>query len=204
MTADDIATFVAARGKPSAVSLDHETHIFHFAEDGDWEECDLLFVNKNGHHFRCIRKNGQWHQIATWNGMFEYADWMDKAKLARPTARSLIMMSSAGPQGKQTFESLALLPKEACAERSGRKCVWRSFIAEVRFDRDTDQFTLSLEGKRESFGGKLWESLAGARWAGVQTLGLMMPVEVLKTRHQPVIVEDKFETADANPLWGSF
>lgn len=159
-----IEALVAVHNVPECVSLNPDTHIFHFERGGDWRDALVLFVNKNGHHFRLIKQvNKRWLFCKTWNGIFDTMPWMTEAKLQRDDPEELIRLCGTGPQGKAGRETLCLLPK---GTTNRRKVVWRDKIFDIRFDMENDAFTLSIAGipTRSTFKGKVWESAEAARW----------------------------------------
>lgn len=207
MDLSHIADFVSARGKPAVVSLSEDTHIFHFASNGDWEMEPLLFVNRNGHQFRLIEQpNGDYLFAKTWNGMTNVDPWMTEANLRRADPRAVINLCGVGPQGRQgkAFEQLSLLPKDCTAHR--RKAVWRAFTLDVAFDRHTDAFTLfSDNGDRQSFKGKLWESKDASDWCAKLFADAELPFEEKKAAALVQVKQEQMAVAcEDHPLWGMF
>jgi hypothetical protein len=196
----EIADHVAAFGRPEVVSIDDDTHIFHFERDSDWEDGNILFVNRNGHHFRLLRQtDGQWLFCKTWSGMFEHEEWMIEANLRRSDPRALIRLCGIGPQGqKQSFETLCLLPKDAT---QFRRVVWRNEILEIRFEKDLAGFTVKTSGARGASGrftGKPWESKEAATWC-IQNCS---PPHVSQV---DAATEAKIHAdLEGNALWGMF
>lgn len=200
-----VAQLVTERGKPNVVSLSADTHVFHFDRDGFWEDSPILFVNRNGHHFRLIEQAaGDWLFAKTWNGVFETQPWQTEANLRRPDAAKCISLCGVGPQGKRgaQFEALSLLPRDATTGR--RKAVWRQHMIDVHFDRGTDNFHLyhPETGERVMFTGKLWESADAAQKAAAWFADAKLAIAAVSTKgpltqQQTAVLED-------NPLWGMF
>lgn len=205
---EKVTDYANQHGRPAVVSLSADTHIFHFDQQGFWEDSPILFVNRNGHQFRLIEKPaGDWLFASTWNGVFETQEWQTKANLRRPDAAKLINLCGIGPQGKrgQQFEQLCLLPRDTTTGR--RKAVYRQHLIDVAFDRDNDQFTLIIPGEngsdvRQTFQGKLWESPMATKFCAEQFAGAPLSIAVAATKGpltqaQTAVLED-------NPLWGMF
>lgn len=204
-----IKDVVAARGAPYATSLSDDTHIFHFDRNGFYEDSAILFVNRNGHHFRLIQQPaGDWLFASTWNGIFDTQDWQTKAQLRRADAAKLIQLCGIGPQGTRgpQFESLCLLPRDTTSGR--RKASWRHKLIDVAFDRGTDTFHLivpSANGQtelRQTFNGKLWESREAVKFCAEQ-FGDQAPTIAVKATRGPLTAEQTTVLED-NPLWGMF
>jgi hypothetical protein len=204
-----INAYIAGAGKPASVTLADDIHIFHFEADGNWREAALLFVNRNGHHFRVIRQaDGNFLFCKTWNGMFDSLAWMTEANLRRPNAEALIKLCGSGPQGRNAaFEGLCLLPRPATTGR--RKAAWRGHLIDVGFDRADDSFTLYHPYDRslvQKFTGKPWESREAAAWCAQELAGFQMPGDQpAATAAAPAPVEDEqaIEAALAG-VWGMF
>jgi hypothetical protein len=212
--AQTMAAYIAGAGQPASVTIADDIHIFHFEADGNWRQAKLLFVNRNGHHFRVIEEDGDFHFIKTWNGMLEFADWMMPG-LSRKDAVELIQMCGVGPQNPKgpQFEGLCLLPREATKGR--RRAAWRGHLLALGFDRNNDTFTLypSRTGAPvSSFRGKPWESREAAAWCaqtlasvplnrenvGATTFGHVDP-----TRAPDPVAEKELEEALVG-VWGMF
>lgn len=191
---------VRAFGKPEVTSIAEDTHVFHFERDGDWRNSELLLVNRNGHHFRLMKQNdGRWLFVKTWNKLLEWQDWMVEANLRRENPEELIALCGVGPQGRQSFEALSLLPREAIQGR--RKAVWRHHMLDVRFNIDADTFTLIAPDMQSTFSGKLWESKDAARWCAAN----LSPTLVAKaTALNPAVAERELLELEGSDLWGMF
>lgn len=202
-----INDYVASFATPAALTLAEDIHLFHFSRSGDWEDEAVLFVNRNGHHFRLLRTgDGRWMYAKTWQSLIDYDDWMIQASLIRQDPLELIKLCSVGPaQGKS--EALSLLPREATEGR--RKAVWRAHIMAISFDRATDTFTLqhpydaSLRG---TFRNKPWESRDAAKWCEQEFAGYALPwTEDAWPKPEVVVSEPDFDPEVAlEGLWGSF
>lgn len=206
MDTSEVTQLVAERGRPEVVSLSEDTHVFHFDRGGFWEESPILFVNRNGHHFRVIEQTaGDFLFAKTWNGMFDTVSWQIEAQLRRPDPAKLINLCGIGPQGRRggTFESLCLLPRDATAGR--RKACWRQHLIDVHFERGTDTFSLLRPGTDDEwarFEGKLWESTGAEKqareWLGDQEVKITAPAK------RGPLTQDQSAALEANPLWGMF
>lgn len=205
MDIDAVHQLVIERGRPEVVSTSDDTHIFHFDRDGYWEDSSLLFVNRNGNHFRLIEQpNGDFLFAKTWTGMFDTKPWQIEADFRRPDPEKLMNLCGIGPQGFHgpQFESLCLLPKEATTGR--RKVVWRHRMVELSFDIKANSFTLihPTTGARETFTGKVWESREAA-----ETCKLWFaedePLIAVKAVKGPLTAAQS-AALESNPLWGMF
>jgi len=195
-----IDVHVAAYGKPEVVSLAEDTHVFHF-ELQDWREAEILFVNKNGHHFRLIKQEGgKWLFAKTWNGIFNTQDWMVEARLMHTDPEALIKLCGVGPQGNDGTETLCLLPKGTTKRR---KAVWRATILDVRFDVDNDRFTIYVDPTvSATFSGKLWKSSEAARWCLANLAPTHTPIAnkpEVKAQDDKVMME-----LEGSSVWGMF
>lgn len=148
---------------PNVVSLADDTHVFHFEDQKDWRDGLLLFVNRNGNHFRLWRSRPgeKWKHLKTWNGLFDHQRWMGTA-LKDENPERLIALCGAGPQGMNNFEELTLFPKNVIQRR---KLCFRDKIVPVRFV-SPDAFRLQWEDGTEStiFTGKPWASREASAW----------------------------------------
>lgn len=196
-----IEAHVAAHARPNVVSIADDIHIFHFEDAGAWQNAQILFVNRNGHHFRLIKQaSGDWLFVKNWNGIFDYELWAAPG-LRNADPEALIRMCGVGPQGPVTpYETLALLPK---GTTNRRKAVWRGTILDVRFDVDNDRFTISeTPVKSASFSGKLWLSKEAAAWCRF-TIGAPM----VSTSQQPDVQrqdEEVMMELESSSMWGMF
>lgn len=203
-----VGAYVAGAGKPASVTIAEDIHIFHFEADDNWHQASILFVNRNGHHFRVIRQAaGDFLFVKTWNGMFEYDDWMASAGLRRGSVEQLINLCGSGPQGKNAaFEGLCLLPRNATTGR--RKAVWRSHMLDVGFDRADDSFTLHHPYDKslvQKFQGKLWESREAASWCAQELAGFGSTVsDTAAAPAAPDPVDEKEVEAALAGVWGMF
>lgn len=192
--ADHIEDFVARNGAPNVVSIAPDTHIFHFEDDGCWDDGELVLVNKDGHYFRCRKHRGGWQFIKTWNNLHQVESWQSDG-LTRYSLTELIGLCGTGPQNpKVPYETLCLLPKGSTLR--GRKAVYRDHIMDVRFDVDNDKFTLFSPEGNETFSGKLWLSTDAVAWA--KKVFTPKPVVVSEAEE-----EQQVELEDAG-LWGMF
>lgn len=199
-----ISDYVAAFGKPEVFSLAEDTHIFHFERDGDWRNAQIVLVNRNGHHFRLVKSEvGRWTYIKTWNSLFDWDDWMDPG-FNRTDPEDLIALCGVGPQGRQSYESLSLLPKDSTQRR---KAVWRSHILDVRFEKDAqgqwNLFSLADKDGRRSmqFTGKVWESRTAAEWC-LQTCP--PPMLASATVKSTAVRVQEMAELEGSDLWGMF
>lgn len=198
-----IDAHVAAFGKPEVVSLADDTHVFHFERDGDLDNAQILFVNKNGNQFRLIRQeSGLWEFFKFWEGKPNYwhhEKW-HKTGLTRRGSSEIIQLAGVGPQGSNPNESLVLLPKGTTRRR---KAVWRGSILDVRFDVDNDRFTISTNPNTSAtFSGKLWLSQEAAAWCrqnvGATLVSTAAQSEV-KQKDEEIMME-----LEGSDMWGMF
>ena len=200
-----VADHVSVNGMPSVTSIADVTHIFHFERTGFWEDSPLLFVNRNGHHFRLIQQpQGDWLFAKTWNGMWETQSWQIEANLRRPDPVKVINLCGIGPQGRQgkPFETLCLLPKDATHRR---KAVYRQHMMDVMFDTARDQFTLIRRDNNErgTFGGKLWDSKEAVDWAREVFSDVPLKISSAPATKGPITAVQA-QALEENPLWGAF
>ena len=201
-----IAAHVAAYFQPEVVSIAEDAHIFHFERDGRWQDAAILFVNRNGHHFRVVRDaNGLCTFVKHWEGKPDFWHWEDWAEtgLKRKDPEDLIRLCGVGPQGRgASRETLSLLPKGTTQRR---KAVWRGTILDVRFDMDNDRFTLFAPTQGNisgTFPGAPWSSPQAADWCKTNLSAGFVP-----TASKPDV-----KAADANMMlelegsdaWGMF
>lgn len=208
-----VAAHVAAFGQPDAITLDDETHVFHFAHGRDWRESPILFVNRNGNQFRLIEEtDGRWALLKTWNTIWDGADTWQDPKLRRDTPMEVLKLSGIGPQGKDTFEALSLLPKGTTSGR--RRAAYRGHLLQVGFDVDANQFhvTALIDGLPKAsprFNGKLWESKEAAAWCKLNLpvneqvgTGLVAPTGI------SAVIQDASEkelaVLENSEVWGMF
>jgi hypothetical protein len=200
MDLQSVTDFVAQRGEPAVVSLANDIHIFHFDADDRWQDCPIVFVNRNGHHFRLIKQSkGDWLFAKTWNGLLPKNDWETGANLRRPDPEKLISLCGIGPQGTRgaQFETLCLLPQDVTTGR--RRAVWRDKTVQVFFDRSTSSTTLHLPTGRVVVPGKLWESKEAVDACAKAFAG--SPPAVGK--NEP-LTEKQTAVLESSPLWGMF
>ena len=198
-----VAKWVAEHRQPRVISLDPSTHIFMFSADEDWTDEPILFVNKNGHHFRVLNETGTAAEyVKTWNGVSEAKDWQ-RPGLKRSNVEDLLPLAGDGPQGRESFESLCLLPREANTGK--RLAAWRCFLLPVSFDRNTDSFTLRHPYDNlasETFKGKLWLSKEASDCAAGWLKDYAMPI--VKPVSAPLAPEVMTAQLENHALYGMF
>jgi hypothetical protein len=192
---------------PEVVSLDHQTHIFHFSRSRDWKESALLYVNRNGHHFRVINRpnpRGDWLFAKTWNAdnsgdPFGCEPWMIESSLRRSDPEELIKLCGVGPQGRNSsMESLGLLPRPVAA--SPRLAVYRDKTFPVRIYQGGNRFSISTTpGDRAEFHGKLWESQEAVRWCA-ERIGSTLQVATEERDKEACLVG----VLEDSEFWGAF
>lgn len=203
MERDEIAAYVERFAKPKVATIADDIHIFHFEQDGYWQDSPICLVNRNGNHFRIIRQgDGDWLFARTWSGLFECKDWEIGANLRRPDPLNLIQLAGSGPQSNKpdAFESLCLLPKGSTTGR--RKTVWRGTVMDASFDQRGGTFMLWPGGNPSpAFPGKLWESREAVDWCRT-TLVDQATVEEVKVRK--AFGDEQIAALEDNPLFGLF
>lgn len=194
-----IGNHVAMHGDPNVVSIADNTHIFHF-EESDWRDAEILFVNRNGHHFRAAKSGGQFQYVKHWDGKPNFGHWekWQETSLRRTNPEDLIKLCGVGPQGKTSYETLTLLPK---GTTRFRKVVWRDKILTVRWG-EVDAFTLSHLGKCASFNGLVWNSREAAEWCAAN-----LGAPLVSTSQTPFVKQQDEElmmALEASDAWGMF
>lgn len=191
----------AERGQlPNVVSLADHTHVFHFEDLKDWRDGLLLFVNRNGHHFRLSRsgRGTKWGALKTWSDLFGHQDWM-KSSLRDENPERLIGLHGIGPQGKNNFEELTLFPKNVIQRR---KLCFRDKVIPVRFI-NPDSFILQWEDGVQSltFRGKPWACREASAWClemyERSPVRGSTPVDAQEERELEVALE-------GSDMWGMF
>jgi hypothetical protein len=200
---NQVASVVAERGEPFALSLAEDIHIFHFERDGAWQKGEVLLVNRNGHHFRLMREsNGKFGFYKFWNGLFATPSWQEKSPLQYADPLDCIKLCGSGPQGKDRNETLSFLPKEATSGK--RRVVWRGSILPVRFIPNQG-FRLQFDGQESStFSGEAWTSTEAARWCLANVNSPVTPF--IPANPATLCTEDTaaLEELEANGIWGMF
>lgn len=206
-----IEAFILRNGKPNVISLDEQTHLFHF-DDTNWRLSPVIFVNRNGNNMRMIRNSaGEYILYKYWGSIGgRDNDYVPGPKFTDPE-KTLNLISVGPARGRK--EGLSFLPAEATGKGKPRLVSWRQYLIRCTSDIRRGTFMLTYDNGVEetyrspNYSGKPWDSAEAVAWCMANLNGkpkLEQPGAVVDPYKRAANDQVMYEELESHPMWGSF
>lgn len=205
---DYIAEHLNMCGEPYVVSLDDDTHVFHFGTDREHWNCTsagVMFVNKMGHFFRLLWQGdlNKWVYANKWISIADVEAY-DRAP-ALDDSDPMTVISRASIGGK-SGDGLSYLPKEVFGPGVRRALIWRDRYIRLTYPnrQNFDEWIMSCGTIRSGvMKGKPWDHAGALMWCKQNLADA--PLNYVGTSIQAVKKAAAFEASvTSHPLYGSF